>query len=64
MSIDPRLLEMLVCPGCREQVQMRPDSQEICCNGCGRIYPIRDGIAVMLLDQAQEAKSDPSVDPA
>jgi len=64
MSIDPRLLEMLVCPACREQLQMRPDSEEIGCSGCKRIYPVRDGIAVMLVDQARETKSDPPVDSA
>lgn len=64
MSIDPRLLEMLVCPGCGEPVRLRPDSSAIDCTGCGRVYPVRDGIAVMLLDQATEATPDPSADSA
>lgn len=64
MSIDARLLEMLVCPGCRGRVQLRPDSQAIDCSGCGRVYPVRDGIAVMLLDQADETKPEPSSDSA
>ena len=62
MSIDPRLLEMLVCPGCREAVELRADGSAVDCGGCGRSYPVRDGIAVMLVDQAEEPKGGPEPD--
>jgi uncharacterized protein YbaR (Trm112 family) len=52
MAIDARLLAILVCPACRGKV--RPVSQEdrIACEACGRVYPVRDGIPVMLVEEA------------
>lgn len=58
MAIDPQLLQILVCPACHEAVKLQeaPDgsagSGGLSCEGCGRIYPIRDGIPVMLIDEA------------
>lgn len=51
MEIDPRLLEILVCPACHGAIEARPD-QGLECLACGRVYPIRDGIPVMLVDEA------------
>ena len=51
MKIDPKLLQILVCPACR--VAVRPtDPSGLECGGCGRIYPVRDGIPVMLVEEA------------
>ncbi len=51
VSIDPRLLEILICPACHGEI--RPPREEgLECLQCGRIYPIRDGIPVMLVDEA------------
>ncbi len=64
MSIDPVLLEMLVCPACRRDVTPNPDGG-LKCVGCGRVYPVRDGVAVMLVDEATPPASDPEgSDPA
>jgi uncharacterized protein YbaR (Trm112 family) len=52
VPIDPRLLEMLVCPACREGVALRDDGGGLECAGCGRIYPIQDDIPVMLVEKA------------
>jgi uncharacterized protein YbaR (Trm112 family) len=52
VTIDPRLLELLVCPACHAEVAVVGDGQGLECAGCGRIYPVRDGIAVMLVDEA------------
>jgi uncharacterized protein YbaR (Trm112 family) len=52
MKIDPRLLEMLVCPACRGEIEPAPEASGLGCRGCGRVYPIRDGIPVMLIDEA------------
>jgi hypothetical protein len=49
--IDPKLLEILVCPDCKADVELRDD--KICCTGCGKRYPIRDGIPIMLIDEAE-----------
>jgi uncharacterized protein YbaR (Trm112 family) len=54
MSLDPRLLEILCCPSCRQAVQPLPDDAGIQCVGCRRTYPIVDGIPVMLLEESKE----------
>ncbi len=51
MAIDERLLEILVCPACRGQIAAR-DESGLECRSCGRIYPVRDGIPVMLVEEA------------
>ncbi|HEX2330473.1 MAG TPA: Trm112 family protein [Candidatus Angelobacter sp.] len=49
-----KLLDILVCPipECRKPLRLVDDEQSLTCTGCGRIYPIRDGIPVLLADQA------------
>lgn len=49
-QIDEKLLEILVCPVDKEPVQQQGDF--IVCTACKRKYPIRDGIPVMLVDEA------------
>jgi uncharacterized protein YbaR (Trm112 family) len=50
--IDETLLEILACPACKAPVKLEDD--KIVCTGCGRRYPIRDDIPIMLLDEAEE----------
>jgi len=52
MAIDPNLLDVLACPLCKESVTETPDGKGLKCAKCGRIYPIRDDIPVMLVDEA------------
>lgn len=52
MPIDKRLLDILICPGCGGAMAPSTDTQGLECQACGRIYPVRDGIPVMLVDQA------------
>jgi len=54
VSIAPWLLERLVCPVCREKVRPVEADSGLECVGCGRIYPIRDGIPVMLVEESIE----------
>ena len=49
--IDPKLLEILVCPACKQKV--REEQGRLVCEACARRYPIRDGIPVMLIDEAE-----------
>jgi len=49
--INKELLEILACPLCKTQVKLEDD--RIVCSKCGRRYPIRDGIPVMLIDEAE-----------
>lgn len=52
MAIDPKLLEILACPVCKELVKPTADSSGLKCATCRRVYPIQDDIPVMLVDQA------------
>ena len=57
MSLDPRLLEILVCPACHAKVRLNDAASGLACEGCGRVYPIRDGIPVMLVEEASAPSS-------
>lgn len=54
MSLDPELLEILVCPNDRGEIEYREAEQVIVCRTCGYRYPVRDGIPVMLVDEAEK----------
>jgi len=49
--IDPELLDVLACPDCKSDVEFRDN--KIICKGCGRRYPIKDGIPIMLIDESE-----------
>jgi len=51
MQLDPALLDIIVCPGCHGA--LAPEGEELLCEGCGNAYPVRDGIPVLLLDEAR-----------
>ncbi len=51
--IDPKLLEILACPACGGELELKDD--KIVCVKCGRTYPIKNGIPVLLADQASPA---------
>ena len=51
MAVDKELLAILACPVCKADVEAQGD--KIVCKGCGRKYPVRDGIPVMLADEAE-----------
>lgn len=52
MAISSELLNILVCPACRQKVELK--GEFIVCSGCGKRYPIRDEIPVMLVNEALE----------
>ena len=52
MAVDPELLEILVCPECKAPVRLVKDGQALRCDRCRRVYPIKDDIPVMLVDEA------------
>lgn len=53
-GLDPTLLEILACPDDKEPViyQKEGDAERLTCTKCGKRYPVRDGIPVMLIDEA------------
>ena len=53
MSVDAELLEILVCPNDRGEVDYIESEQVIVCRTCGYRYPVRDDIPVMLIDEAE-----------
>ena len=52
MALSAELLEILICPACRARVDLKPDQSGLKCVSCHRVYPIRDEIPVMLIDEA------------
>jgi uncharacterized protein YbaR (Trm112 family) len=49
--IDKELLDILACPACKAEVRLEGD--RIVCAQCGRRYPIKDDIPIMLIDEAE-----------
>jgi uncharacterized protein len=52
MPLRQELLEILACPACKAKVELKPDGSGLKCNQCKRVYPIREDIPVMLIDEA------------
>ena len=52
MAVDPELLNILVCPECKTTVHLVKQDTALKCERCHRVYPIKDDIPVMLVDEA------------
>ena len=52
--IDKELLDILACPDCKADVELKDN--KIVCKKCGKRYPIKDGIPIMLIDEAEDPK--------
>jgi uncharacterized protein YbaR (Trm112 family) len=57
-ALDPRLLEILVCPLTKGPLTYDRDAQELISKQAGLAYPIRDGIPIMLVDEARELEDN------
>ena len=53
-EIDPKLLEILVCPVTKGPLDYDREAQELISKQAGVAFPIRDGIPIMLVDEARE----------
>ncbi len=51
--IPQDLLDILLCPACKATLAVKPDGHALKCNGCHRVYPVRDDIPILLIDQAK-----------
>lgn len=51
--MDAKLLDILVCPICKGPLVYKKDAQELVCKPCRLAYPVRDGIPVMLEEEAR-----------
>ena len=52
--IDAKLLKILACPACKEDVEYDEKNKKLICEGCGLKYPVKDGIPVMIIDEAEK----------
>lgn len=53
-GVDPKLLEILVCPVTKGPLEYDAEAQELISRKAGLAYPIRDGIPIMLPDEARQ----------
>ena len=58
-EVDPKLLEILVCPVTKGTLRYDREAQELISDKAGLAYPIRDGIPIMLADEAREIDDTP-----
>ena len=56
-QVDPKLLEILVCPVTKGSLEYDAEHQELISKTAGLAYPIRDGIPIMLPDEARSLES-------
>ena len=56
--MDARLLDILVCPLCKGNLEHRKAQQELVCKPCKLAYPIKDDIPIMLEDEARQLKPE------
>jgi uncharacterized protein YbaR (Trm112 family) len=59
MNLDPELLKIVVCPGCRSPLAVDEERSELACTGCGLAFPVRDDIPVLLIDEARKPTDKP-----
>ena len=57
-GVDPKLLEILVCPLTKGPLRYDSDKQELVSEQANLAYPIRDGIPIMLVDEARKLDDD------
>jgi uncharacterized protein YbaR (Trm112 family) len=56
--MDSNLLDILVCPVCKGPLHYEKNAQELICRADRLAYPVRDGIPVMLEDEARQLEAD------
>ena len=56
-TVDPKLLEILVCPLTKGPLEYDAAAQELISRKAGLAYPIRDGIPIMLIDEARQIEA-------
>ena len=52
MSLNAALLAVLACPACRGSLAVMGEEEGLCCASCAKVYPIREEIPVMLVEEA------------
>jgi len=62
MSLDEDLLEILICPQCRGELTSTPQEKGLACPACKLIYPVHEGIPVMMVAEAEPLEESYNVD--
>ena len=57
MEPDQKLLDILVCPKCKGDLKLTNEKNSLDCEACKLRYPIREGIPVMLIDEAEKLEN-------
>ena len=57
-EVDPKLLEVLICPRTRTPLRYDRERQELISERARLAYPVRDGVPIMLIDEARELGAD------
>lgn len=52
--LDKELLDILACPQCKGDLEYDRDNQKLICNSCRLKYKVRDGIPIMLIEEAEK----------
>lgn len=60
--MDKKLLEILVCPKCKGELEYNKQANELICKNDALAYPVRDGIPVMLEEEARDLSNASEVD--
>ncbi|MBL8979843.1 MAG: Trm112 family protein [Gemmatimonadetes bacterium] len=53
MTLAPELLDLLVCPRCKGDLEYRPTPEALLCHTCRLAFPVEEGIPIMLIDEAK-----------
>ena len=54
--LSKELLEILCCPKCHGNLLYKPEKNKLTCQQCGKVYPVKDDIPIMLIDQEPETE--------
>jgi uncharacterized protein YbaR (Trm112 family) len=56
MSVDAELLKILACPACKKSLEYVREPESLDCRACGKRYPVKDGIPILLVEEAKDLK--------
>lgn len=55
MTLNKELIDILVCPKCKDELELLPGETGLKCDSCNVVYPVKDEIPIMLVDEAVPA---------
>lgn len=57
MVVDENLLKILACPKCKGDLEVDTEASRLICKRCSLAYPVRDGIPIMLIEEAERLEN-------